>query len=249
MTPNSRLKILKGRYKLTRTQYIEYVPIITTLFSIYFTREIYQHYREHKTKYLLWWTIGVITFGMGTLAESIHAVFGWNNFNLKYWYIVGALLGGFPLAQGSVYLLMKQKFASISSWVVVTLVVIASVFVILTPVVIPAGFDGRLTGAVFGWKWVRLFSPFINIYAFLFLVGGAVYSAIKYYGMKAREGRFKGNILIAIGALLPGLGGTFTRMGYVEVLFLTELTGLVLIYFGYRMARFDRTKIRVNVQK
>ena len=35
--------------------------------------------------------------------------------------------------------------------------------------------------------------------------------------------------------LLPGIGGTFTRFGHVEVLYVTELAGLLLIYLGYRL--------------
>ena len=218
---------------------VEYVPIITTLFSIYFAKEIYEHYKHRKTQYLLWWTIGVITFGLGTLAESINVLFGWNEINLKYWYIVGALLGGWPLAQGSVYLLMKKKFADVTTWIFVSLIVVASICVILTPVSLPEDFDQKLTGAVFSWKWVRYFSPFINIYAFIFLVGGAIYSAIRYLRIE-KAARFKGNVFIAIGGLLPGIGGSFTRLGYVNVLFVTELIGLILIYVGYRIIKTDK---------
>jgi hypothetical protein len=46
--------------------------------------------------------------------------------------------------------------------------------------------------------------------------------------------RFVGNVFIAIGALLPGIGGSFTRFGHVEVLYVTELIGILLIYIGYR---------------
>ena len=221
---------------------IEHIPILTTLFSIFFTIEIYNHYKARKTKYLLWWTIGVMTFGLGTLAESIHALFGWNAVNLRYWYIVGALLGGFPLAQGSVYLLMKKSFANITTAIIVTTIIIASVCVIFTPISLPTDFDGRLTGAVFSWQWVRMFSPFINLYAFIFLVGGAIYSAIRYYKLGQKEAPFKGNIFIAIGGLLPGIGGSFTRFGYVEALFITELIGLLCIYWGYRIIKMDRRK-------
>ncbi len=42
-----------------------------------------------------------------------------------------------------------------------------------------------------------------------------------------------GNVYIAVGALLPGIGGTFTRFGYTEVLYVTELIGLVCIFIGY----------------
>jgi hypothetical protein len=223
---------------------IEYIPILTTIFSFYFVIEIFRHYQVRKTKYLLWWTIGVLTFGLGTLAESINVLFGWNEVNVKYWYIVGALLGGFPLAQGSVYLLMKKKFADFTSVFFICLIVIASVAVILTPVTIPEGFNYKLTGSVFTWKWVRYFSPLINIYSFYFLVGGAVMSAIRYYRQIDKEARFRGNIYIAIGALLPGIGGTFTRMGYVNVLFVTELIGLVLIYVGYRIIKTDKHRVQ-----
>lgn len=160
--------------------YIEYIPIFTTLFSIYFFREIWNHYQQKKTTYLLWWSLGVLTFGLGTLAESINVLIGWSIPNVKYWYIVGALLGGYPLAQGSVYLLMKKKFADITRSLNVFLIVPASVFVILTPISIPENFNYKLSGKVFVWEWVRYFSPFINLYAFVFLVGGAIYSAIKY---------------------------------------------------------------------
>ncbi len=36
------------------------------------------------------------------------------------------------------------------------------------------------------------------------------------------------------GALLPGIGGSSARLGYVEVLYVTELIGLTLIWLGYR---------------
>ena len=221
---------------------IEYIPILTTLFSVFFLFEIYPHYRFRKTTYLLWWTLGVLTFGLGTLAESFNVLFGWSDVNVKCWYIVGALLGGFPLAQGSVHLLMNKTFARVTSYVMVALIVVASLCVVLSPLAIPEGFDYKLTGKVLAWEWVRLFSPFINLYAFVFLVGGAAYSAYRYYGLKNTEARFKGNILIAIGGLLPGIGGTFTRFGYVNVLYVTEFLGLILIYVGYRVIRGKLTK-------
>jgi hypothetical protein len=40
-------------------------------------------------------------------------------------------------------------------------------------------------------------------------------------------------VLIAIGAILPGIGGTFTRFGHTEVLYVTELIGLLVIYLGF----------------
>ena len=71
--------------------------------------------------------------------------------------------------------------------------------------------------------------------------------ATKYYGLKHKKAHFKGNIFIAFGALLPGIGGTFTRLGYVEVLFITEFIGLVLIYIGYRVIKTENKINRVSI--
>jgi len=220
---------------------IGYIPILTTIFSVFFLFRIVPHYlSKSSSKYLLWWSLGVLTFGLGTLTESINALFGWSEWNAKIWYIVGALLGGYPLAQGTIYLLMNKRFADISTVVCCAVILVAAVCVLLSPIALPEGFDGRLTGRVLEWTWVRAFSPFLNLYAFVFLFGGAVYSAVQYFA-KDKGARFQGNILIAIGALLPGIGGTYTRFGYVEVLYITELVGLILIYLGYHLMRKDQS--------
>ncbi len=218
----------------------EFLPILTTLLAAVFTREMFQHYRRRKTKYFLWWTIGIITFGLGTLSESINLLFGWSEFNLRFWYITGALLGGFTLAQGTVYLLMPERFGDWTTVIWIIFVCVAATCVILTPLTIPEDFNGKLSGEVFEWQWVRLFSPFINTYAFVFSFGGAVYSANKYFQQIDKEARFIGNIYISAGTLLPGIGGFYTKIGYVEVLFVTELIGLFLIYRGYRIIKFNR---------
>jgi hypothetical protein len=228
---------------------VNYIPVFTTLFSVFFLCRIVPHYLSKRSPYLLWWTLGVLTFGLGTLTESINAIFGWTEWNTKIWYIVGALLGGYPLAQGTIYLLMKRRFADISAAACSTIILVAAMCVLLSPIAIPEGFDQRLTGRVLAWQWVRGFSPFLNTYAFIFLFGGAVYSAIKYFGSDSGRPRFLGNILIAIGALLPGIGGTATRFGHVEVLYITEFVGLIFIYLGYGMMRQDHSaSVHANQQ-
>ncbi|HPQ98267.1 MAG TPA: hypothetical protein PK066_01975 [Saprospiraceae bacterium] len=229
--------------------WVHYIPIGTTILAAYFFLEIYRHYRtKSSAKYLLWWMLGVLTYGMGTLAESINTVFGVMSWNVTYWYIVGALLGGFPLAQGTVYLLFKPRVAQVLTIIFVSLIIFASICVILSPVDTSVLADGRLSGKALTWQWVRYFSPFINLYSFIFLFGGAIYSAIKYYRDARNDVRFLGNVFIAIGALLPGIGGSFTRMGYVEVLYVTELLGLLSIYYGYRIIKNDRSTSIHQVQ-
>lgn len=220
---------------------VAYIPISTTLFSIYFFYVIYNHWKQKKDAlYLLWWTIGVVCYGIGTLVESIHTIYGWSPLIFKAWYIAGAFLGGVPLAQGTIYLLMKRKTANIMSAVLVIVLLISGVLVILSPLDSSVVTE-KLNGNVLEWTFIRYITPFINTYAVIFLVGGAFYSAFKYFRNSEFKGRFWGNVLIAIGGILPGIGGTATKFGHTYVLYITELLGILFIFAGYQVIRNDRS--------
>lgn len=215
--------------------FVHYIPIATTIVAAFFATIVLRRYSAKGGTHLLWWGIGMVTYGIGTLTESLTTLFGWQEPVFRAWYITGALLGGAPLAQGSVYLLMKRRTANLLTVALVTAVVVASVFVLLTPINYSLVDPVRLSGRVMQWQWVRAFSPFINTYAAIFLIGGAIVSAARFRSTPEKRGKYVGNIFIAVGALLPGIGGTFTRFGHVEVLYVTEFVGLLLIYTGYRL--------------
>lgn len=215
-------------------QAVQFIPIATTILALTFSSVLFERWRIRGGPHLLWFAIGAATYAAGTITESATTLFGWHEVVFRGWYITGALLGGAPLAQGSVYLHLKRRTADWLAVALVVSVVIASACVIASPIRYELVQPYRLTGKVLEWKWVRGFSPFLNTYAFVFLVGGALVSARRFAKALETRNRFTGNVLIAVGALLPGIGGTFTRFGYTEVLYVTELLGLALIMLGYR---------------
>ncbi len=54
-------------------------------------------------------------------------------------------------------------------------------------------------------------TPLLNGYAAVFLIGGAVYSAVRYAARSGTGYRALGNSLIAFGALLPAIGGGMAK--------------------------------------
>ncbi|HET9426581.1 MAG TPA: hypothetical protein VFO55_14535 [Gemmatimonadaceae bacterium] len=215
-------------------QFVYFIPIATTIVAAIFSTIVLRRYAERGGTHLLWWGVGLILYGVGTATEAATTVFGWNEWVFRVWYISGALCGGAPLAQGTVYLLLARRTAHILSALLVTAIVVGSVFVMLSPIDYTAVDGHRLTGRVLGWPDIRMISPFINTYAVIFLIGGAIASAMRYRSQPGKRNKYVGNVYIAIGAILPGIGGTFTRFGHVEVLYVTEFIGLLLIYAGYR---------------
>jgi general stress protein CsbA len=213
---------------------VGYLPIITTVVALFFAAQLVARYRERRGLHHVWWAIGMLTYAAGTLTESLTTLTGWHEAVFRAWYITGALLGGAPLAQGTVYLFFSRRSANRLTALVATVVLVAATCVILSPIDYSAVQPYRLTGRVLEWHWVRLFSPFINLYAVTFLIGGAIVSALRYRKRQQTYHRYVGNLLIAFGALLPGIGGAFTRFGHTEVLYVTELIGLLFIYAGFR---------------
>jgi len=218
-----------------RSNFVLYIPIATTLIALTFAWLVLQRYRQKgRGAHLAWWAAGIFIYGIGTFTESFVTLFGWNEAVFRAWYISGALLGGVPLAQGTVYLLLRRPTAHRLTLILIPFILTAVCFVLLTPLDYSLVEPHRLSSKIIEWRWTRLFSPFINTYAFIFLVGGAILSAYRFRKSLSTRHKFIGNVYIAIGALLPGIGGTFTRFGYTEVLYVTELLGIILIYVGYR---------------
>lgn len=216
--------------------WVHYLPIATTLLSALFLRALLARWRERGGKHLAWWAFGVFTYGVGTALESTITLFGNSAHLTQAWYIAGAVWGGYPLAQGSVWLLAKPRTARILTAITLSYALVLSALVLLSPLNASEVEAAKPSGAVIGWQWVRLWSPLLNGYAAIFLIGGAALSAVRYFRLRApgmRE-RAVGNTLIAIGALLPGIGGGMAKAGIVEALYLGELVGLVLIWLGYR---------------
>ncbi len=213
---------------------IAYIPIATTFLALAFSVVLVRRYRARGGPHLLWWAVGTFTYALGTITESLTTLIGWHEPVFRAWYITGALLGGAPLAQGTVYLLLPRRTANRLSVALVATMVFGAVCVLASPIVVERIRPYHLSGNVLAWTWVRGISPFINLYALIFLVGGAIVSALRYHQQTGTRHRFIGNVYIAIGALLPGIGGSFTRFGYTEVLYVTEFIGLALIFLGYR---------------
>ena len=222
---------------------VYWIPAATTLVAAVFAFIVLSRYRERGGTHLLWWGVGLVLYGVGTLTEAATTMFGWNEWVFRSWYVTGALCGGAPLAQGTVYLLMRRRVANVLSVALVLAIATGAVLVFLSPIDHAQVEVHRLSGRVLGWQKIRMISPFINTYAAIFLIGGAIVSAMRYRKTIEKRHKYIGNILIAVGAILPGIGGTFTRFGHVEVLYVTEFVGLLLIYAGFRFNIAERRHV------
>jgi hypothetical protein len=214
---------------------VHYLPLLTTALSAVFAASLYRRWHAKRATHLLWWAIGITTYGLGTALESAITIAGNNIALTKAWYIAGALLGGYPLAQGSLYLSWPRPTAHRLTAASLAFVAVSAALVALSPVDAAVLEPHRPSGAILAWRWVRLLTPVINVYAVFFLIGGAIVSAWRHYRHRGHMYRAAGNALIAAGAILPGIGGAMAKAGVVEALYIGECVGLIVIWAGDRV--------------
>lgn len=215
---------------------VHYLPVGTTLISAAFIIVLIARARKRKwAPHLVWWAIGVFFYGVGTALESTITLAGNTEALNRTWYWAGAILGGYPLATGSVYLLFgNRKTAHILTGITLAYVAIVSVLVFVAPINAADLEAHRPTGrGIYAWDWFPWMTVAINLYALIFLMGGALHSSVKFFMAGDQPKRAIGTALIAFGALLPGIGGAMTKAGHVEYLYIGEFAGLVLIWIGY----------------
>jgi len=220
---------------------MSYIPYLSTLITFIFTIAVFMRYLRHGGIHLLFWSIGLLLYGLGTLTEVLLGI-SYHIVLLKIWYLSGAMLTAAWLGTGTVHLLIhKGRIAQIITWVLVIVSGLSIVLVFMGPSSSIAYDITRPASAQYA-SILTSSSPriiltiLLNTYGTLALVGGALYSAFLFWRKKVLANRMVGNIFIAAGALLPAMGGSFVKAGLVDLLYLSELLGVVLMFIGFLLA-------------
>ncbi len=214
------------------------LPFGSSLVSFGFAVVILRRYWERKGLHLLLWGIGMIFYGIGGFCEGYYGAFGWNSTVFRMWYLFGAILVAAWLGQGTVYLLVKKSWAH-GLMVILILGSIYGAYKVfgaeLDPTLMTSSLHtgSEMSGHAIVTSGVRSLTPFFNLYGTVALVGGAAYSAWIFWRKRVLLHRSIGNILIAVGAMLPAFGGTFSRMGFSGALYISEFLGAILIFVGF----------------
>ena len=182
------------------------------------------------------WALAFVVFAMAAGAEVLGAILGWNPSLARIYYLTGAVLVVGILALGELYLLWPQCMPAVTPGIALLLVTVAVTAVWSAPM------DAALV-QIEGWQAIER-GPFLmaltvtmNAGGTLVLVGGALYSAWTLRSKDDAGRRAVGCVLIALGAVTVALGGTLTRFGRPEYLYVAMALGIALIFAGVLLTR------------
>lgn len=208
------------------------LPLASTIVSLVFAVTVLDQFLARRKPYQLVWTIGLFMFFIGTGCEYWTGTRGLSKTVYQLWYLFGATLVAAYLGMGTLYLLTPPRVAHI----IMTLLLAASIYATFN--VFNVSLDPRAIHYLSGRfmpQGVRAMTPFFNTFGTVALVGGAIYSALVYWRRRLMPHRVVSNVLIAVGALMPALGGTLMRFGIRSMtpFYALELLGIVLIFIGF----------------
>ncbi|MCO5221781.1 MAG: hypothetical protein M9947_09410 [Thermomicrobiales bacterium] len=177
------------------------------------------------------WTIAFAIFAIAAGAEMIGSLSGWTPAIVRIYYVTGAVLVVGYLALGELYLLASSRISKFAPGVMWLITALAITLVLDAPV------DERLL-AHDGWEALErnigltAVTLFLNIGGSLILIAGALWSAWKFRKLGTQRRRMIGCILIALGTFIVASGGTVTRLGHREYLYIAMSIGIAVIFAG-----------------
>lgn len=218
------------------------ISLSSTVVTFIFLGFVFHRYMVKGGTHLLLWSIGYLFYGLGTLSEVVLSL-QYNGLVLKLWYLCGAMLTAAWLGQGSIHLMVRKPHLASTLTILLTVASVAGVaMMVITPlnssIVYQTGVAasaqyqtilGRNGGVI-------LMTILLNSYGTLALVGCTAFSAFLFWRKRVMFNRMLGNILITLGALAPAMGGTFVKLGVVNLLYLSEFVGVVIMFIGFLQA-------------
>ncbi len=214
---------------------IAVIPLVSGIVSAIFAIAVLDQFFARRKPYQLIWSIGLFMYSISTMTEFWTGAWGLNQSVYRLWYLFGAILVAAYLGMGTLYLLVRPRV----SHTIMIVLLIVSVYAAFR--VFSASLDlstlTQLSGSAME-PGVRLMSRAFSIFGTIALIGGAVYSAWVFRRHRLMPHRVTSNILIAVGVMLPAIGGVSLRAAESLTAFYTlELAGIIIIFIGFLRSR------------
>jgi hypothetical protein len=171
-------------------------------------------------------------FAVAAACEAVAQGSGWSPGLFRAYYLAGGVLAVAYLGAGAAWLHLPRRARDLLIGGLVVATMAGAISVLLAPVdggALAATTSARppanaaLGGHAFLWAIA------LNSLGTVCLVGGALYSI-------ARRQRVRASMWIGAGALVLALSTSMSRAGDYSFMYLGELVGIALMFFGFTLA-------------
>jgi hypothetical protein len=218
------------------------LPALAAIISLACAGLLGRDAKRRTTPDKIAWLIAFTLFSLAAAAEVAGSLIGWSPLLVRGYYLAGAMLVVGFLGLGQLYLLAPDRIARIGPGLALFVTAVAVALLLETPVdstrLATAGWHALERGPILVAVTVTL-----NVLGTALVVGGAIYSAWQFWRRGIFRHRMIGCLLIAGGTLVVASGGTLTRLGRPEYLYLAMAVGVSIIFAGYLETRRRETPV------
>jgi|GEM_PF-478378 len=201
--------------------------------------------------YKLVWAIGLGVYGIAAITQLCATLGHWTTIEYRIWYLTGAILAAPYLGMGTVYLLAPRRWAD-RLMTPVVIFTIYSVLRVLTVRLVPRTNWLPSNMSLDHWLLIAPNSAvvnagshplmptdivgviiFLNSVGAFALVGGAAWSAWRFYKTRQNLPRLLSMLCLVVGGLAPTAAGSLTKFGISDTFFLLTFIGALFILAGY----------------
>lgn len=211
-------------------------PLVTALVSVLCAGTVARDALRRPRPDKVIWAVAFLLFAIAAGTDAAGRELGWSVLLARMYYSTGPALVVAFLAIGQLYLLFPHAMRRFGTGA--TLLI--SVFWV--SMVYNAWIDqGRLPTE--GWEAIERgpamvgITVAINSVGTLIIVGGTLWSVWRFVRRGDSRDKAIGCSLIAAGTIVVALGGTLTRLGHYEYLYIAMSVGVALIYLGVLAGR------------
>ena len=212
------------------------LPILCSIISLLCAGVMVRDARRRPRPDKIAWSIAFLMFALAAGADAAGRAIEWTPWLARLYYATGPALVVAFLASGQLYLLFPRVMARFGAGGILLVSTLWITMVISAPID-----SARL--AADGWDAIErgpemvTLTVAINALGTFIIVGGTAYSVWKFWTNGIQRNRMIGCALISAGTLVVAAGGSLTRLGHYEYLYIAMAAGVALIFAGVLKSR------------
>ena len=213
--------------------------VVSGLFAGVLVRRSLSRLRPHEVA----WAIALAMYAGGSFALFLGAVDGWSAGEYRWYWLLGAVLNVPYLAHGELLLLVKDARVRAASLLLLLFATAYAANRVRTAGLDPAGLGEDLPLGREVWApddGARQLAQIFAYPTYTLLVLGAIWSAWRMRRSPEARDRFRGTLLVAVGATVVAAGSAFAAEGLLPGFSISLTAGIALMFWGFLLASRSR---------